>query len=295
MKKLIVAIGLIVFVLINTNLYAQTGVNTRTVESNTALHIDSKRNNNPAAPSTKLDDVVITESGYLGLAGTVNPKTRVDMRSASNGIIAIGTTDKNASDVGEGALRYNHTSKMLEYSDGERWIELPIKEPEKLIISAHGAYNTQTFGDNTTTKMNGWTTAQSISTDIFDGTTFKAPRAGYYLVSINIIFASGNVYDNSKLELQIVSSNNSANNLQSVKFIETYPGTRTNDGWLIPSWRYYTTAFASGSCYAIMNLRKGDTVFFQVINNLGASKSLYKGNGQSGEEFKFNHIAIYEL
>lgn len=104
-------IYLIFSFLITKALFAQVGVGTTNPQQ--VLHIDAARNNNTSIQNNHEDDVVVTAEGKLGI-GTINPLTRVDLRSNTDtdNVIAIGSTTQTASQAKEGALQYNNNLKL---------------------------------------------------------------------------------------------------------------------------------------------------------------------------------------
>lgn len=60
----------------------------------------------------------IQDDGKIGLNNS-NPLVRLDLRGTSSvASLGIGSTDKSASDVGEGAIRYESGIKEVHYSTG---------------------------------------------------------------------------------------------------------------------------------------------------------------------------------
>lgn len=110
-----------IFIALSGLLYAQVGINT-TAPTHT-LYIDAAGNNNNAAPSTdqqKLDDVVVTEEGAMGL-GIIDPTHKLEI----NGSIKIvdGTEDDGkvlASDA-DGVASWVDTSIFSETNKFSEW------------------------------------------------------------------------------------------------------------------------------------------------------------------------------
>ncbi len=272
------------------NIRSQTGVNTKNPASNTILHIDGMKDNSNGQASSVKNDVVVSTTGRLGI-GTHAPKTKIDVRSSvdQTGIFAVGTTTQSASEVGGGAIRYNTTAKVLEYSDGEKWHILPLKAPTKAMVLARKT-SSQSVTNNSTTQIINWSTVTDLGGDFNLNTgVFTAPRDGFFVVSFNVTIDSGPVLDNSKIET-LIESDNTSGNIQTFKSIDSFPGDESGT----------VTTYVGSSCNAIFNLKKGNTIRFKVYHTLGQDgtiikrdKVLYIGSGlDSG---KFNTVSVYEL
>ncbi len=87
---------------------------------------------NPVEIKTDAGKVIVDKNGKLGVLVS-NPKVAVDLRSGTNGAIAIGNTNKTAVQAGAGALRYVASPAIgvkgyLEFSDGTNWVSFFRKE-----------------------------------------------------------------------------------------------------------------------------------------------------------------------
>lgn len=255
-------------------LTAQTGV--LTLDPVHALHIDAADDNAATPTATQLqNDVVVTTAGNLGV-GVLNPVTKVDLRSTDQkGIIGVGqNTGQTAAAAGGGAMRYN-TGGYLEYSDGEKWIALPLTAPDKALVNATKS-SSQNIANNTETQIIGWNTSVNIGGH-FDGSVFTAPRDGFYLVSFNITLASANIANSSFIET-IIESDQTTNNIPVYRTINSYPAFQAST----------ISNFVSGNCNAIFQLEAGKQIRFKVRHTLGGVRSTLN-NGI------FNNISISEL
>ncbi|SDH70819.1 hypothetical protein SAMN05421846_101634 [Chryseobacterium taeanense] len=139
--------------------------------------------------------MVIKSSGNVGV-GTNAPITKLDTRtnpgnaSPGNGAIAIGETTQTASAAGAGAMRYNTTSKDIQYSDGASWSSLAKSDlyggfvpVVKLVARKTTA---QSIGTNSTATITFPTVvsnpdgAYNATTGIY---TIPAGESGLYMVS----------------------------------------------------------------------------------------------------------------
>ncbi|MHC5310343.1 C1q-like domain-containing protein [Myroides sp. LJL116] len=255
----------------------QTGVKTKAPKA--VLHIDgAKDNGNTIGASQAKNDVVFTEDGYLGV-GVLAPNTRVDIRSEENtSIVGIGQTSQSASQVGPGVLRYNSTAKVMEYSDGVNWYPLSDKAPEKVVVIATKT-SSQNFSNNASTTVTGFNEVED-NYNAFNPSTgiFTAPREGYYYVSFNLTFQSGNVNNNSYVESVIVSDN-SDNNIREYRGLNSFPGFEN----------HYNPSIEVGmNASALFSLKEGSTVYFRVYSTLGNTKN---NTSNAGE----NRISIIEI
>lgn len=260
-----------------TTLNAQVGIYTK--DPLQPLHIDSGKDNVDAPTASQvLNDVVVTSDGRLGV-GLLNPKTKVDVRSADQkGIVGLGTSTQTPSVAGPGAIRYS-TGNIIQYSDGIGWHNLPMTLPPKALILANKS-TAQSLGNNATTVVSGWSVLTDSQSD-FNATTgtFTARRAGFYIVSFNISLADANIAQNSRIET-IIESNVAANNIQTYRSVNSYP-----------AWDVSTVNnIVGGNCTAIFNLSAGNTIQFKVYHNFGGSRNIDTGNSGTN-----NSISIYEL
>ncbi|WP_080779225.1 complement C1q domain-containing protein [Chryseobacterium phocaeense] len=259
-------------------LQAQVGVFTK--DPMQAFHIDGARDNSSVPPSAPqiLNDMVVTSEGKLGV-GLLNPKTKVDVRSADQkGIIGLGTSTQTAAAAGGGAIRYS-TGNIIQYSDGVSWHNLPMTLPPKALVLANKS-SVQALANNSTTVVSGWSVLTDAQSN-FNGTTgtFTAPRNGFYIVSFNITLADGNIAQNSRIET-IIESNTAANNIQTYRSVNSYP-----------AWDVSTVNnIVGGNCTAIFNLSAGNTIQFKVFQNFGGSRNINTSNSGTN-----NSISIYEL
>lgn len=275
--KINTAYQLLIFCL-SLSVHAQTGIFTK--DPLQSFHIDGAKDNKGIPPSTNqiLNDIVVTSDGRLGV-GILNPKTKVDLRSADQkGIIGLGTNSQTAAVAGGGALRYS-TGNIIQYSDGTAWHNLPMSLPPKSLVLANKS-SAQNFTNNSTTQVGGWSIVSDDQSNFnADSGTFTAPRNGFYIVSFNITLADANIAQNSMIET-IIESNTATNNIQTYRSVNSYP-----------AWDISTVSnIVGGNCTAIFNLSTGNTIQFKVFHNFGLTRGINTANGGTN-----NSISIYEL
>ncbi|MDM1497058.1 hypothetical protein HX063_16940 [Myroides odoratimimus] len=266
-------------ILMSREMFSQVGINTQIPLG--TFHVDgAKDNQNPPTASQILNDVIVTADGNLGI-GTITPITKVDLRSSSGkNIIGLANTSQSAGVAKAGALRYETNIKMLQYSDGVAWHTIPDVAPPKALVFANKE-SSQSISENSTTQyITNWKEMEDSQNNFNPSTgIFTVPRDGFYIVSFSMTLSSAIINNNSHVET-IIESNTSTNNIQTFKTVNSYPG------WQAGS----QSNQVAGNCYAIFNLKSGNTIRFRVWHNLGGSRTL--DIGDSGMR---NSISIYEL
>ncbi|WP_312903254.1 hypothetical protein, partial [Chryseobacterium taichungense] len=128
--------------------------------------------------------------GTAAPIATLDTRTNPGNASPGNGAIAIGETTQTASAAGPGAIRYNTTSKDIQYSDGASWSSLAKSDPYgsfvpvvKLVARKTTA---QSIGTNSTatiifpTVVSNPDGGYNASTGVY---TIPAGESGLYMVS----------------------------------------------------------------------------------------------------------------
>ena len=133
-------------------------------------------------------------SGKVGIGNTA-PNAKLDIRTSPTsttdpgaGYIGIGTTTSAASTAGAGALRYNSSNSLIEFSNGTTWLSLaPGNTP---MYAQFQGNTTQTF-NTVGTKMNFQTTNINVgSMSISGNNTITLPAGRIYRVDINLGWAN---------------------------------------------------------------------------------------------------------
>jgi hypothetical protein len=142
--------------------------------------------------------------------GTTAPNATLDVRTnptsttdPGTGMFGLGTTTATASTAGAGAMRYNTTSKDIQYSDGSNWSSLAKSDPYggfvpvvKLVARKTSA---QSIGTNTTATITFPTVvsnpdgAYNASSGIY---TIPSGESGLYMIS-GAFNVSPNNYNNA--------------------------------------------------------------------------------------------------
>ncbi|SEM73291.1 hypothetical protein SAMN05421856_10635 [Chryseobacterium taichungense] len=168
--------------------------NTTVTQGTNTLAFTSNATNGFSVDGTTLS--VDAANNRVGI-GTTTPNATLDVRTnptsttdPGTGMFGLGTTTATATAAGAGAMRYNTTSKDIQYSDGSSWSSLAKSDPYgsfvpvvKLVArkttvqnAGAGASSTITFP----TVVNNPDGGYNASTGIY---TVPAGESGLYFVS----------------------------------------------------------------------------------------------------------------
>lgn len=138
----------------------------------------------------------IGRTGKIGI-GNNNPNATVDVRTnptnvsdPGEGFIGVGTaTNTTANAAGSGAIRYNTTNKLIEFSNGTSWQSLsPGNTPMYAQFSGNAYQTLNTVG----TVMNFPTQKINVGSITFSGgTNFTLPAGRKYRVDLNLGWMNG--------------------------------------------------------------------------------------------------------
>lgn len=261
-----------------TVVYSQVGIGT--TDAKAILHIDSAESDKMLRieNSDNREIFTILQNGNIGI-GVENPTVKVDLREStnSNGAVAIGTTKKEASEVGPGVLRYDEESAHIHYSDGVEWRPLAAVLPSPCVTAINN-YEEGYYPSNEFTVLSGFEVLNDTH-DSFEASTstFTAPVDRLYVLSFTISFKHGlPILKDTVLEGIWVSSSG-----QAIKCIQSYPQSGRGQVCI--------------TCAGTLHLKKGETVTPQIRHSLEGSRTLrVEARGSSTVSgLDFNRIAIY--
>lgn len=181
----------------------------------------------------------------------------MDLRGGSNNdIIAIGTTDLDYSLVKPGVLKYDSPTKSIYLSTDNSWSQLSY-EYLKLYVTAKIVSDGQTFTSaGPIAKVVNWGDLEPENSDLFDPTTgvFKAPRDGIYSFFCNLVFKTSAVALKAEINAYFIAP------------------TFTNQAKKVMYSAGNIPVGIQNS--ADFDLKKGDTVYLSLQQNLGTRKVL---------------------
>lgn len=194
------------------SLKSQIGVNTETPVATFEVLSSTAISTSKALIATNADGcetMQIRNDGYIGV-GATNPLVKLDLRAdhlSKENAIGIGNTNLTAAVAGAGAIRYETTLNVLQYSDGETWFTLQAN-PDKALVVARNYSGLSLVSSNngvSAGRIQKWTTSYD-KTSSFDATTgiFIAPRDGIYSASVTAVFQNNNISAAGQYELTIV-------------------------------------------------------------------------------------------
>jgi hypothetical protein len=231
---------------------------------------------NPVEIKTDAGNVIIDKNGKIGVLVT-NPKVAIDLRSGTNGSIAVGNTDKTAVQAGAGALRYIASPAIgvkgyLEFSDGTNWISFfPKGKPRIVVMASKTTQDTYVFESTVPSELGtksgivqrrssyitNWTekldSDSGVPTSNFNPSTgeFIAPRAGVYFATFTFALQSSqvNTGGNNQTEAIWEVRNSSGTITQRVK---------TNNGYASDTGASPNAVPVGSACTVSVYLNKGD-------------------------------------
>ncbi|WP_426482877.1 hypothetical protein [Chryseobacterium sp. R2ACT005] len=231
---------------------------------------------NPVEINTDAGKVVIDNTGRLGVM-VPSPRVAVDLRSGNNGSVAIGNTDKTASQAGAGALRYVASPAIgvkgyLEFSDGINWVSFfPKGKPRIVVMANKVTQDTYLFESATPSEigtkpgivqrrssyLTNWVekldSDSGVPTNNFDPATgeFVAPRTGVYFATFTFALQSSqvNTGGNNQTEAIWEVRNQGGTITQRVK---------TNNGYASDTGASPNTVAVGSACTVSVYLNKGD-------------------------------------
>ncbi len=119
--------------------------------------------------------------------------------------IGVGYTNLTATAAGAGAIRYEATSKVLQYSDGTTWLSLQANPDKAMVIARNSSGQRFTSSSGVSAgRIQNWTKTYD-KTNGFDPVNgyFTASRNGVYSVSVTAVFQTNNISAGGQYELTI--------------------------------------------------------------------------------------------
>ncbi|UOU99825.1 hypothetical protein MUU74_07705 [Chryseobacterium daecheongense] len=246
------------------------------IHLNAQIGIGVPNPTNPVEIKTDTDNLIIDNSGKIGV-GTTNPKTAIDLRGGSNGLVAVGNTDKTAAQAGAGALRYIASPAIgvkgyLEFSDGTNWISFfPKGKPRIIVMASKTTQDTYVFESTIPSEigtksgivqrrssyLTNWTekldSDSGVPTNNFNPATgeFIAPRDGVYFATFTFALQSSqvNTGGNNQTEAIWEVRNPAGTITQRVK---------TNNGYASDTGASPNAVPVGSACTVSVYLNKGD-------------------------------------
>ncbi|WP_228401731.1 hypothetical protein [Chryseobacterium sp. PMSZPI] len=231
---------------------------------------------NPVEVKTDAGKVIIDKSGKIGVL-VANPKVAIDLRSGTNGTVAIGNTNKTAVQAGAGALRYVASPAIgvkgyLEFSDGTNWVSFfPKGKPRIVVMANKVTQDTYLFESGNSSEigtksgivqrrssyLTNWTekldSDSGVPTNNFDPSTgeFIAPRTGVYFATFTFALQSSqvNTGGNNQTEAIWEVRNPAGTITQRVK---------TNNGYASDTGASPNAVPVGSACTVSVYLNKGD-------------------------------------
>ncbi|MGE8556664.1 MAG: hypothetical protein ACN6OB_22305 [Chryseobacterium jejuense] len=246
------------------------------VQSNAQIGVGVDNPTNPVEVKTDAGKVIIDKSGKIGVL-VANPKVAIDLRSGTNGTVALGNTDKTALQAGAGALRYVASPAIgvkgyLEFSDGTNWVSFfPKGKPRIVVMANKVTQDTYLFESGTPSEigtksgivqrrssyLTNWAekldSDSGVPTNNFNPSTgeFIAPRTGVYFATFTFALQSSqvNTGGNNQTEAIWEVRNPAGTITQRVK---------TNNGYASDTGANPNAVPVGSACTVSVYLNKGD-------------------------------------
>ncbi|MBD8347084.1 MULTISPECIES: hypothetical protein [unclassified Dysgonomonas] len=203
-------ISSILFLLPFLTIQAQIGINTETPDAVLEVLSSTSVSTGKAFVTSNSDNyetMQIRNDGYIGV-GASNPLVKLDLRAdnlSKENAIGIGYTTLTAANAGAGAIRYEETSKTLQYSDGETWLTLQANPDRAMVIARNSSGQALTTVNGVaSSRLTKWTKSYD-KTGSFDAVTgfFVAPRNGVYSASVTAVFQPNSMSSGAQYELTL--------------------------------------------------------------------------------------------
>lgn len=275
LKKILISL-IHILLLTNFSLLAQVGVNTDKPMSDLDIIAKSGKNLLNLKDSAEKNLLLIDSVGRMSVNSKHYPikiDLRNDLADSSDHSLGIGYTDSTAAVSGKGAIKYNPTSKTLEFSNEYAWVPLSIGK-ERAFFTGN-LYNEilrgYTGGDGVITiSISKWNVLVDDSNTYDNSGGFEAPRDGMYSASATIVLdnlvpADGKIFRYELMLSRIKPDDVEIEiNFGGFKNVETY-FSGTGDSSVAASSKVPLT----NTCKSIFYLDKGDrlVVSMYIVNS----------------------------
>lgn len=171
-------------------------ITTSTTADNLGNHTATQNiqlNGNYLSNNGTNNGVYVASTGKVGV-GNNTPNANLDIRTSptntsdpGTGFLGVGTTTSSASSAGAGAIRYNPTNSMIEYSNGSSWQSLAPGNPPVYAQFRGNAYQEVRYtGD----KVNFPNTVINVGNfTISNSNTITLPAGRIYRIDLNLGWA----------------------------------------------------------------------------------------------------------
>lgn len=277
---------------------AQTGIGTSNPQG--ILHVDGARDNVatgiPTASQAANDVIINKTTGFLGL-GVLQPKVKLDMRSAGlENALGLNITTMSAATAGAGAVRYDvinaPVGAKIEVSDGSVWSKAYIA-PQKSVVVAR-KITSQSITQGSATNIGNWNVVRDMSNS-FDATlgVFTAPRDGTYTFLLTYNFNGVVINDGSRVESQFY---NTTTNTVLASVYKTFGQSMTGTPDDANATR---STQAGGSSTVTLTLNAGTKVVTRLWHNLVSSGAVTlrvtsNSTDPTNPDDGFNNLTIIE-
>ncbi|MBP2619498.1 hypothetical protein [Chryseobacterium jejuense] len=279
-------------------------------QANAQIGLGVQNPTNPVEIKTDAGKVIIDKTGKVGVL-LANPKVAIDLRGGSNGSIAIGNTDKTASQAGAGALRYVASPAIgvkgyLEFSDGTNWVSFyPKGKPRIVVMAKKTTQDTYVFESATPSEigtksgivqrrssyLTNWTEVldsdSGVPTTNFTPATgeFIAPRDGVYFATFTFALQPSQVNTGGNNQTEAIWEVRSPAGIITQR-------VKTNNGYASDTGASPNVVPVGSACTVSVYLNKGDKLrpFTWITVGFDGTISQFDISGSGG----YNALTIVE-
>ena len=176
-------------------------ITTSTTADNLGNHTATQNiqlNGNYLSNNGTNNGIYVASTGKVGI-GNNAPNANLDIRTSPTntsdpgvGFLGVGTTTSSASSAGAGAIRYNPSNSMIEYSNGTSWQSLAPGNPPVYAQFRGNAYQEVRYTGDKLNFPNVFINVGNFS--ISNNNTITLPAGRIYRIDLNLGWAymSGN-------------------------------------------------------------------------------------------------------